>query len=229
MSRLTGLTRSSASILSERRQTHQPDVWSKRFALDLRAAEATIRSAGERRVRIDGAFRLATVVFAGAAFADVRGFRVAIPGRGGDGRWIGDITSDGPRHPCTLIEDVVTVGAGPEIAVGLNVSGDLTEAVARHLTAAGVEADRLIVLSVKAPGRDALTDADDVRGWVQAMTGRLRSLAEEGAPRLHLFIYGPRTAATLLGHSWNRMPPTQLSDDLGPGRGYTPAFALASS
>lgn len=214
---------------SERRELHDADVWNARFAPDLRAAAAAIRQSGERRVRIDGAFRLATALFAGAIFADVRGFQVCVPGRAGDGTWIGDITSDGPSRPCELRENVAGIGAGPELAVGLNVSGDLTDAVLRHLTTAGVQVDRLIVLSVQAPSRQALTDEDDVRGWVQAVTGRLRSLAEEATPRLHLFIYGPRTAATLLGHGWNRMPPTQLWDDLGPGRGYTPAFVLASS
>lgn len=214
---------------SERREPHEPDVWSTRFAPDLRAAAAAIRQSGERRVRIDGAFRLATALFAGAVFADVRGFRVCVPGRAGDGTWIGDVTSDGPSRPCDLGENVVGIGAGPELAVGLNVSGDLTDAVVRHLATARVEADRLVVLSVQAPNRQALAGDDDVRGWVQAVTGRLRSLAEEGAPRLNLFIYGPRTAATLLGHSWNRMPPTQLWDDLGPGGGYTPAFLIPST
>jgi hypothetical protein len=214
---------------SERREPHDPDVWNARFAPDLRAAAATIRHSGERRVRIEGAFRLATALFAGAVVADVRGFQVCVPGRAGDGTWIGDVASDGPSRPCQLRENVVVLDAGPELAVGLNISGDLTDAVVRHLSTAGVNADRLVVLSVEAPSRQALTDDGDVRGWVQAVTGRLRSLAEDGAPRLHLFIYGPRTAATLLGHGWNRMPPTQLWDDLGPGRGYTPAFLLASS
>ena len=214
---------------SERREPREPDAWSARFAPDLRAAAATVRQSGVRRVRIDGAFRLATALFAGAIFSDVRGFQVCVPGRAGDGTWIGDVTSDGPSRPCELHENVVAIGAGPELAVGLSVSGDLTDAVVRHVTRAGVGADRLVVLSVQTPNRQALTDDDDVRGWVQAVTGRLRSLAEEGAPRLHIFLYGPRTAAALLGHSWNRMPATELWDDLGPGRGYTPAFSLASS
>jgi hypothetical protein len=214
---------------SERREPHDPGVWSTRFVPDLHAAEAAIRLSGERRVRIDGAFRLATAVFAGAVLADVRGFRVSVPGRAGDGTWIGDISSDGPRRTCELREHVVEVGAGEELAVGLNVSGDLTDAVIRQLAASGIEADRLVVLSIEEPSREALTDADDVRGWVQAVTNRLRALVEGGAPRLHLFFYGPRTAATLLGHSWNRMPATQLWDDLGPGRGYTPAFVIPSS
>jgi hypothetical protein len=37
---------------------------------------------------------------------------------------------------------------------------------------------------------------------------------------------GPQTAAALLGHVWNGMPPTQLWEHLGVGRGYTPAFVI---
>jgi hypothetical protein len=86
-----------------------------------------------------------------------------------------------------------------------------------------------VVLSVPNPGRDALGDPADVLGWTQAVTHELRTLAEEGHPQLHLFLHGPRTAAVLLGNAWNRMPPTQLWDDLGPGRGYTPTFTIPAT
>lgn len=61
---------------------------------------------------------------------------------------------------------------------------------------------------------------------VDAYYGSPETLSEQGHDRWHVFFYGPRTAAVLLGHSWNRMPPTQLWDDLGPARGYTPAFVI---
>ena len=111
----------------------------------------------------------------------------------------------------------------------MNVSGDLTAAVLRHAENASLPIERLIVLSLPEPARDALADPAEVRGWVHAITDRLRILADDGWPRLHVFYYGPRTAGVLLGHRWNRMPPTQLWDDLGPGRGYTPAFELPST
>lgn len=36
---------------------------------------------------------------------------------------------------------------------------------------------------------------------------------------------GPQTAAALLGHFWNGMP-TQAWEQLGVGRGCTPAFVI---
>jgi SMODS-associated and fused to various effectors sensor domain len=213
----------------ERRETHDPDSWAKRFAPELRNAADSVRAAGYSRVRIDGAFRLATAIFAGSAFSDVAGFQLAVPGRSGDGTWTGDITSDGDRRPPTLTRADHSLDEGDELAIGLNISGDLTNAVLHHIQTAGLPIKQLVVLSLAEPGRNALNDPEDVRGWATTSTDQLRRLAEDGWPRFHLFLHGPRTAAALLGHQWNRMPPTQLWDDLGPSRGYTPAFTIPSA
>jgi len=213
----------------ERRETRDPELWAKRFAPELRNAADRVRVAGYSRVRIDGAFRLATAIFAGSVFSDVAGFQLAVPGRSGDGTWTGDIASDGDRRPTTLTRTDHSLDQGEELAIGLNISGDLTNAVLHHIQTAGLPIRRLVVLSVAQPGRDALSYPADVRGWATTVTDQLRGLSEDGWPRLHLFLHGARTAAALLGHQWNRMPPTQLWDDLGSGRGYTAAFALPST
>lgn len=200
-----------------------------RFAPELQQAASQVRGEGFRHVRIDGALRLATAIYAGTVFSDVKGFQVAVPGRSGDGTWTGDISSDGPRSTQNVTRTNHELAQGAELAVGLNVSGDLTSAVLKHAQAASLPLNCLVVLSVPNPGRDALGDPADVLGWTQAVTHELRTLAEEGHPRLHLFLHGPRTAAVLLGNAWNRMPPTQLWDDLGPGRGYTPTFTIPAT
>lgn len=214
---------------SERRESTTPDVWMSRFAPELQQAASQVRGEGFRHVRIDGALRLATAIYAGTVFSDVKGFQVAVPGRSGDGTWTGDISSDGPRSTQNVTRTNHELTQGAELAVGLNVSGDLTSAVLKHAQAASLPLNCLVVLSVPNPGRDALGDPADVLGWTQAVTHELRILAEEGHPRLHLFLHGPRTAAVLLGNAWNRMPPTQLWDDLGPGRGYTPTFTIPAT
>jgi hypothetical protein len=214
---------------SERREVRTSTLWMKRFAPDLYNAAERVRGQGFSRVRIDGAMRLATGIYAGSVFSDVRGFHVAVPGRSGAGTWTGDITSDGARQDQTIVRTDHTLDQGDELAIALTVSGDLTTTVLRHVQSVPLPAERLIVLSVPEPGRDALANSADVRGWTAAVTDELRALADGGWPRLHLFLFGPRTAAVLLGHSWNRMPPTQLWDDLGPGHGYGPAFALPAS
>jgi hypothetical protein len=77
------------------------------------------------------------------------------------------------------------------------------------------------------PGPDVLQSAAHARGWARATFDELRRLTRRHHGTLHLFIYGPLGGAVLLGNLWNRMPETQLYDDLGPGRGYTPTFLLA--
>ena len=44
--------------------------------------------------------------------------------------------------------------------------------------------------------------------------------------RIHLFLAGPQGAILLLGHLWDRMPPTQLYEDLGPSKGYSPSYLI---
>lgn len=214
---------------SERREVLAPELWMERFAPDLHHAADRVRSQGFSRVRIDGAMRLATGIYAGSVFSDVRGFHVAVPGRSGDGTWTGDISSDGSHQSQAIPRTDHRLKQGDELAVGLTVSGDLTAAVLHHVQSVSLPVERLIVLSVPEPARDALANPAEVRGWTAAVTDLLRAVADGGWPRLHIFFYGPRSAAVLLGHRWNRMPPTQLWDDLGPGRGYTPAFALPST
>lgn len=214
---------------SERREPASPEAWMRRFAPELEQAASQVRGEGFSHVRIDGALRLATAIFVGTVFSDVKGFQVAVPGRSGDGTWTGDISSDGPRSTQNVTRTDHEVAQGAELAVGLNISGDLTTAVLKHARAASLPLKSLVVLSVPNHGRDALRDPADVLGWAHAVTREMRTLAEEGHPRLHLFLYGPRTAAVLLGNAWNRMPPTQIWDDLGPGRGYTPAFTIPAS
>jgi ribosome biogenesis SPOUT family RNA methylase Rps3 len=214
---------------SERREPRRADLWMERFAPDLQNALSQVRGQGVTHVRIDGALRLATAIYAGFVFSDIAGFHVAVPGRSGDGTWSGDISSDGPRRSPTITRAEHPLGMGNELALGLNISGDVTQAVLSHVHRAGLPVERLVVLSVAKPGRDALGDPAEILGWAQAATDQLRVLADQGWPRLHLFFYGPRTAAVLLGHAWNRMPPAQLWEDLGAGRGYIPAFTIPAT
>ncbi len=51
---------------------------------------------------------------------------------------------------------------------------------------------------------------------------------EHGARRLHLFLAAPHGLVLLLGHLWDRMPPTQLYEDLGVGNAYQPAFLVSN-
>ncbi len=55
-----------------------------RFSPDSIAPLDRVAELGFERVRVDGASRLATAIYAGHIFSHVRGFRVNVPGRSGD-------------------------------------------------------------------------------------------------------------------------------------------------
>lgn len=210
-----------------RREPTDPAAWGSRFAPELADAERAVAAQGYREVRLAGAFRLATGIFAGTTFSDTRNYQVLIPGRSGDGTWTGDIASYGARREAGVTCRRRTIGDGDELAIGLSISGDLESAVVKYLATAHLPIREVAHLTVPGLGTDALSDGDAVRGWVAEARDLLRRLSEEGWSRFHVFMYGPITAAVLLGHSWNRMPPTQLWDDCGPGRGYVQAFEIS--
>jgi hypothetical protein len=83
------------------------------------------------------------------------------------------------------------------------------------------------LLPANGVGRDAISGPTEARGYAQALLDALRSEARGSPDRIHLFQFGPLGLALLLGHVWNRLPETQLYEDLGAGRGYAPTFRLA--
>ena len=76
------------------------------------------------------------------------------------------------------------------------------------------------------PGQSAVKDAGHAVGLAEAIATQLRADLQAHSGAVHLFIAGPLPLALLVGHRWNRIPSTQLYDDLGPGKGYTPTFTL---
>jgi hypothetical protein len=206
----------------QRRQLHDPAEWNSILKPELKGAAASVRADAHRAVLIAGDYRLSTGVFAGTELADVAKFRVVVPTR--DGEW----SSAGELEPVELVSTVTEMGLGDDLAIGLSVTGDLSEDVIDYLRDSKLPVDRFINLTPSAgTGPDALDSAAHARGWARATFDELRQLTRRHTGTLHLFMYGPLGGAVLLGNLWNRMPTTQLYDDLGPGRGYTPTFLLA--
>jgi hypothetical protein len=208
-----------------RRAPASDAVWTERFAPDLTKVEQSIRAQGYHEVRLVGAFRLATAIYAGYVFSDTRRYGLLVPGRSSDGAW-SDIASYGEKGEVGVVQATTDIGRGDELAIGLSISGNVETAVLKHIEQADLPVKQLALIEVPKPGTDALPDGAAVRGWAAEVRGLTRELAESGWPRIHLFMSGPQTAAVLLGHFWNGMPPTQLWEHLGVGRGYTPAFVI---
>lgn len=211
---------------AERRRTTDPHAWDDRFAPELREAEQQVAAGGYSQVRLGGAFRLTTAIYAGSVFSDPAGYSLAIAGRSGDGSW-SDVTSSGDLAPVTLEVIEAALDEGTEIAVGLSVSADVTDDVLHFLRAEDLPVTRYLNVTVAEPGRTALAGPREMRGWATAATDVLRAVAREDPPLLHLFVSAPRPAAMLLGHQWNRMPRVQLWEELRPGA-YLRSFVIAA-
>jgi hypothetical protein len=204
-----------------RRQLRDPDLWNGRLKAELMEAAAAVRSDSHRTVLIAGDYRLSTGVFAGTELADVAKFRVVVPTR--DGEW----SSAGEQEPVELASKVTEIGQGGDLGIGLSVTGDLSDDVIDYIREAGLPVERFINLSPSTgTGNQALESPAHARGWARATFDELRSLTRRHDGTVHLFLFAPLGGAVLLGNLWNRMPTTQLYDDLGPGRGYAPTFLL---
>jgi hypothetical protein len=204
-----------------RRQLRDPDGWERRLKPELREAIQTIRRHGLVHVNVYGSMRLSTALFTGSELSRVAGFNVETEARG-------DVWSSADEHPAVeLASTVVEIGQGDEVAVGLSVAIDLTEDVVAYVHAQQLRVGRLIVYSPQeGSGRESVKSSHDGLGLAYAITDALRRDTSSAA-RVHLFQAAPMPLSLMIGHLWNRMPETQLYDDLGAGKGYTPTFWIS--
>jgi len=203
-----------------RRQLRNPEGWERQLKPELRAAVQTIRRHGLVHVNVYGSMRLSTALFAGSELSRVAGFNVETEARGA-------VWSSEDEHPAVELDStVVGIGQGDEAAVGLSISVDLTDDVAAYLRAHELPVGQLVVYFPRGgPDRESVKSPQDGLGLGYAISDALRRDAS-GCSRVHLFQATPMPLSLMIGHLWNRMPETQLYDDLGAGKGYTRTFRI---
>lgn len=205
-----------------RRQLRDPRGWNTMLRPELREAVADVKQQGHREVLVAGKMRLSTALVVGVELSDVAGFAVAIRQR--DEEW----SSGGDRADVELERREVEVSQGQEVAVGISIAADLTADVVGYLQAEGLPISRFVnLLPAGGASRSAISTPEEARGYAEALLDALRVEASAGAPRLRLFQACPIGLSLLLGHVWNRLPETQLYEDLGAEAGYAPTFQLA--
>jgi hypothetical protein len=221
--RLDWVDRFAGDTAAERRRPHDPAAWESQLRPELRRAVTQLRTVGCQRTLVRGPMRLATWFTVGFECAQVTGMTVACH-RGG---WLW--TSDEPALTDVQLKVQETlIGRGDELAVVVAVAYDPSVAVGHYLAAAGLPVGRLATLSPDTrPSDQAVTGPGHAVALAQAIRNQIRQLADASrTPRLHLVLACPAGLALLLGHRWNRVPTTQLYEDLGLGARYTPAFLL---
>jgi hypothetical protein len=220
--RLDWVDRFQGDAVFQRRRPHDPAVWESQLRPELRGAVDQLRVVDCQRTLVRGSMRLATWFTVGFECAQVTGVTVACQ-QGGE-LW----TSDAPASDAPLKVQEASGDQGRELAVVVAVAYDPSQAVRRYLQAAGLPVGMLATLSPAAGSSDqAVAGTAHAVALAQAIRNEIRRLADATHPtRLHLFLACPAGLALLLGHRWNRVPTTQLYEDLGVGSQYTPAFLL---
>jgi hypothetical protein len=204
-----------------RRQLRDPNGWEGQLKPELRAAIQTIRRHGLVQINVYGTMRLSAALFTGIELSRVAGFNIETEARGA-------VWSSEDEHPAVELDStVIEIGQGDEMAVGLSMSIDLTDDAVAYLRGQQLPVGQLVVyVPPGGPARESVKSPQDGLGLAYAISDALRGDAS-GAPRVHLFQATPMPLSLLIGHLWNRMPETQLYDDLGAGKGYTPTFRIA--
>lgn len=206
---------------SSRRQLKDPMAWNERLKPELAAAVDQIRRARLTDVDVRGTMRLATGLLVGVQLSEVAGFRVAVIGR--EDEW----TSTTPREPATLEREWINVDQGDDLAAVIAVSQPIRDDVLSYIRTEHLPVGQLVVYSPPdGPSRDAVKSPEAGVGLAAAIAAALRKDTSSRRDGLHLFQAAPLPLAVTVGHLWNRMPHTQLYEDLGPGAGYAPAFTI---
>jgi hypothetical protein len=205
---------------ASRRQLKNPSDWNERLRPELVAAVEQLRRARLASIEVQGTMRLGVGLFVGQLLSDVAGFTIARRGR--DGEW----ASDGEHEDTALVRDCLEFQQGRGLAVALAISQPIRDDVARYIEEQKLPVERLVVYSpASGPDRFAVSSPAVGLGFALAISTALRQ-ETSGGGKLHLFQASPLPLSIMVGHFWNRMPPTQIYDDLGPGAGYTPTFSI---
>ena len=210
---------------SEPRVRHlpsDPKLWNRKFRPELHRVARELRSQKKTRVLVKGYMRLPTWFVAGTELGKTAGFDVSSVQ--GQEIW----SSVGGLSKVSIECDAAHVGRGQDLAVGIALAMDPSEAVLEYICGQGIGVNEYVCIRpANGPSNQAISDAAEARYWALKVLDSIRKLAEKHKPRqIHLFMASPHGAMLLLGNLWDRMPSTQTYEDLGSAEGYAPSYLI---
>lgn len=176
-----------------------------------------------RLLRWRGQSRLSAWLAAGFAFRQVAGY--TLEARQGPYLW----RTDTPPAPDfkLAVPDLHELGTGMKVAVGVSVTGDLTEDVLDYLSNRCDEYGAVLFLRPgESLGPTCFRGAADVTAFAQQAKAAIqRFVRKRRAQQLGLFYFGPLSGALFLGHQLNACAQEiQVFEDANSG--YAPSFLL---
>lgn len=201
-----------------------PAAWNGTMLPELLRLRATIDAIPDLRLlKMRGQARLSAWIAAGFVFRQVADYELEARLGPMDCR-----TDLAPAADFDLVREVVTEGlAGPDVAVGISVTNDLTQDVLAHLRQPGSSYGAALFLRPDRPfGSTSLRGPGDVVALAESTKQAVqRFVRDQGAQRLGLFYLGPFSGALFVGHRLNAVArEIQVFEDAAPG--YAPSFLL---
>ncbi len=207
-----------------RRVLKDNKLWNGKLRKEIQQAAKLLKSNNDSRVLIRGFMRLPTWFTTGVEFSKTVGFKEVVSFQGGE-PWssIGDMDD----FLIEIVRDEKLSGKD-DIAIGISVSADLSNDVLQYLKTTPGNIERFMCIAPRSGiGNTIFQNDKQVRKWAYNTRDIIRGIVCDYQPsKIHLFISAPSGATLLLGHLWDRMPPTQLYEDGGAVGNYCPSFFI---
>jgi hypothetical protein len=205
-----------------RRGLRDPEQWNSLLLPELEAAADRIRR-GHRDVLVRGSARLPVWFAVGSVLRETKGMTVSTDYQGE--LW-GSRVKPRKAGPEFVVADPRRLGDGPDFAVVVSLSTDITPEVLAYLSGCVEVGASYTLTPATGPGARTIGSPRDAMGAALWIRGTVRELARQHpSGRAHLFLAAPSGLALLLGHLWDRMPLTQTYESLAQER-YERAFLI---
>ncbi|MER5569874.1 SAVED domain-containing protein [Streptomyces goshikiensis] len=193
---------------------------------DLTSSREQLRAAGIRTLEVDGPMRLPMWFAVGAHFGSTAGFTVGAQAR--DGMWWSSVSPNSQKDLAISSVQDPCDAVGRPWAVSVSFAVDIAEEVEIFLEESLPDAHH-VRARVPHPGRAALSGLPHAQAVIFQLREELRVLRRQlKPPEVHLFLAMPAACALLLGHAWDRMPPTWTYWDMGEPGAYEAALRVAT-
>ena len=205
-----------------RRLPSDQALWNDQFRPELQRAAQTLKAQGHTNVLVRGYMRLPTWFAIGVELGKTAGFEIT--SFQGQMPW----SSEGAPSDFAIECDPTNLGIGEDLAIGIALAVDLSQDVLPYLRDQQLDiGDYVCLRPVGGATNQAIGCAAEARKWAYNVRDSIRDLVRKHKPgRIHLFLAGPHAAILLLGHLWDRMPDTQLYEDLNSTEGYSPSYLI---
>jgi len=206
-----------------RRQLKDPGDVEKILA-ELGNARQKLRDNNIYDIEVEGPMRLPLWFLTGNQLGNTAG--MSVKARTSQGMW-----SSTAQPSADVQLETVMPGAqelGRPLAVSINLATDITPDVNAYLQR-NFPGTLHIPVALPRPWSRGITDAAHAQAIAFRVREEMRCIDRELHPsEVHLFLAMPGPMALLIGHVWDRLPPTTVYWDLGKtgADAYAPAFRI---